>query len=541
MKKYIFIFLFLVGTLSLCGCADDFATKINLGEDSTEGEFNSNAALYGTIVDNYGEPIAGVLVSDGGQTTETDADGNYELHSDLTLRRFVFITIPAGYEVPSENGIPRFWQEIPAGEEKFKADFMLNKRASSGDRYTVLMTADPQIRTKTYGDTFNAVDIYKDMCQDMMEFAATISDRPVYSICLGDMIHNNMSLWTDYCNGIKDFTFPVFHVIGNHDHIQNVANDDLAVAEYEKYFGPTNYAVDLGNIHYIFLDNINMKDNSRLSSSDTGEYQNGLSDETLEWLRSHLAHVDKSKTLMVCTHSSLYKKTGYSPESTDLNAASYTSLLSGYEFVHSWAGHQHYNFNYAYAAEEPGSRFANVESHIVARATGMLGVNVEVCDCGTPRGYLVIDVDGEQISWYYKPCVYELGQPKALPTESPKDYQIRAYSPGKLGADGRAYYDDNKVYAVVWGYDAKWEKVLYTDSGKSKAEMTRMKGSNGSGIQHDGLANYYYRLYSPSVYTALDDVKTPNLFSIEPTAGATSATIEATDRFGNRYSTTVTW
>lgn len=75
------------------------------------------------------------------------------------------------------------------------------------------------------------------MCTDMKELAATISDRPVYSICLGDMVHNNMSLWEDYCNGIKDFSFPVFHVIGNHDHIQNAASDDLAVAEYEKYLG----------------------------------------------------------------------------------------------------------------------------------------------------------------------------------------------------------------------------------------------------------------------------------------------------------------
>ena len=35
------------------------------------------------------------------------------------------------------------------------------------------------------------------------------------------MVHNNMSLWEDYCEGLKDFSFPVFHVIGNHDHIQN--------------------------------------------------------------------------------------------------------------------------------------------------------------------------------------------------------------------------------------------------------------------------------------------------------------------------------
>ena len=64
MNKRIFIFLYIIGALCLCGCADDFATKINLDGNSSEGEFNSEAALYGTVQDNYGKPIAGVLVSD---------------------------------------------------------------------------------------------------------------------------------------------------------------------------------------------------------------------------------------------------------------------------------------------------------------------------------------------------------------------------------------------------------------------------------------------------------------------------------------------
>lgn len=75
------------------------------------------------------------------------------------------------------------------------------------------MTADPQIRAKTAGTDkymFHSIDIYEDMCKDMKELAASITDRPVYSICLGDMVHNNMSLWEDYCEGLKDFSFPCF-------------------------------------------------------------------------------------------------------------------------------------------------------------------------------------------------------------------------------------------------------------------------------------------------------------------------------------------
>lgn len=272
-----------------------------------------------------------------------------------------------------------------------------------------------------------------------------------------------------------------------------------------------------------------MKDNSALSSSATGAYQNGLSDETLEWLRGHLAHIDKSKTLMVCAHSSLYKKIDYNPSSTDLNATAYTNLFSGYKYVHSWAGHQHYHFNYAYAAEETGSRFANVESHILGRSTGMLGLNASVNSCGTPRGYMVIEVEGENISWYYKPCNYEEGKTLNLT----KEYQIRAYYPGELDPGSGVYYSDRKVYANVWNHDAHWGPVYYTDNGKTKVAMTK-------GTTYDGYANYLYFLYKDQ-YTVLEKSSTPHMFSIEPSEGATSATIETTDRFGNHYTTDISW
>lgn len=512
----------------MCACAEDFATKLNSAENSvSDDEFSSEAALYGTIKDNYGEPVEGVLVSDGIQTTVTDGSGNYELFSELPLRRFVQITVPAGYEISSTKGIPQFWQRIPEDAEKFKADFTLMRRTIAGDCYTVLMTADPQIRAKTEKTDnymFHSIDMYEDMCTDMKELAASITDRPVYSICLGDMVHNNMNLWETYCSGIGDFDFPVFHVIGNHDHIQNVKTDDLAVAYYEKYLGPTNYAVDLGQLHYIFLDNIYMADNSNLSGGSTGDYRNGLSDEALEWLRGHLSHVDKSKILMMCAHSSLYKKLGRDPSESDKNASAYTELLSGYKFIHSWAGHNHDYFNYAYAAEEANSKYSNVESHILGRSTGMLGLNAGVTADGVPRGYLVIDVAGENITWKFKPCGYEENRK----SEIPADWQFRAYYPYE-----NDYYTTGKVYANVWNYDGHWGPVYYSDSGKNKVEMNPDK-------THDGYANYLYEQYK-SQYSTMSYTVTPHMFSIEPTAEAKSAIIETTDRFGNRYSKTVTW
>lgn len=145
------------------------------------GPNGGNATVTGTVVDQRGLPVEGVVVSDGLLTTLTDESGYYALESDLSKRRFVQVTIPAAYEIPVKNGIPQFWRRIPEGATEFEADFTLQARRKAASRYTVLMTADPQIRSRSarYDNfAFHSIDMYEDMCRDLRETAASITDRP---------------------------------------------------------------------------------------------------------------------------------------------------------------------------------------------------------------------------------------------------------------------------------------------------------------------------------------------------------------------------
>ena len=316
------------------------------------GPNGGNATVTGTVVDQRGLPVEGVVVSDGLLTTLTDESGYYALESDLSKRRFVQVTIPAAYEIPVKNGIPQFWRRIPEGATEFEADFTLQARRKAASRYTVLMTADPQIRSRSarYDNfAFHSIDMYEDMCRDLRETAASITDRPVYGISLGDLVHNDMSLYPTYCAGIADFDFPVFSVIGNHDHVQNAATDREAVKKFEEYLGPTCYSVELGELHFIFLDNIVMKNNT-LDPNNVGAYSDGLSDEAYSWLCNDLKYVDKDRTVMLCAHSSMFRKPDSEPADRDRHGPDYASRLAQYRCVHSWAGHSHINLNYAYSA-----------------------------------------------------------------------------------------------------------------------------------------------------------------------------------------------
>ena len=64
--------------------------------------------VRGLVCDGAGQPLEGVVVSDGYKCVATKSDGLFELDSDLEVTKFVFISIPSGYTVPTKNGLPLF-------------------------------------------------------------------------------------------------------------------------------------------------------------------------------------------------------------------------------------------------------------------------------------------------------------------------------------------------------------------------------------------------------------------------------------------------
>ncbi len=540
MKKI--LNLLLLGLLVL-GCATPDDTVLNNGggnDDNKDDEFVSSASLYGEVLDNYGEPIEGVLVSDGAQTVVTDEKGRYEIYTDLSRCTFAFVTVPAEYEVVSKGGLPvDFYKRIPAGSKQFQADFMLKRRTAPGDRYTVLIAADPQIRQKNAGTDkylYHVRDVFDEMCADMRAFSATITDRPVYGMTLGDMVHDDMTgthdggtLWQHYLAGISGFTFPVFHVIGNHEHPNTAASEAEGSSYYENNIGPLNYAMDLGKIHYIFLDNMM----AYPSLTKSAEYKNGISDEVFEWLRGHLAHVSKDKILMVSCHSSIYRK--ISGQNSDKNHENARNLFSQYKAVHTWAGHNHDYYNYVYRAVPGETQYPNAESHVIGRTTGTLGINAEVTCDGAWRGYLVMDVDGEDIKWKFHPFMSQYFDKNFFATREEfaarmarGGGQFRATAPNENG-----WTSDGKVHVNVWMYDDLWGPVYYTDSGKNKVEMTREKAQ-------DGYAKYLHDKWNAR-YSSVGITTRDYMFSITPSEGATSCKIEVTDRFGQTWTDELSW
>jgi len=542
--------------------------------------------ITGRVVDNSGNGLEGVVVSDGTQCIRSACDGTFYMTSTIADVKFVHISTPSGYKPTVVNGIPKFYKAKAdvtpeAGIYDF-GDFVVYP-ATNPNRFTLLISADPQPRKYSGWNNdriaYRSLDVCEDLYDELASVKAGITDREVYGICLGDIVHETMDLFDNYDTGLARLGYPTYNIIGNHDNDPSAADDDAAAATFESHYGPRNYSFNIGGIHFVMLDNLIMKDNG---GKLTG-FDQGLSDEIWTWLQNDMAMIPTTTKIMVCAHSPMFRyingsertNTAYhagTHSDKDGGAYGYGDLFDTYTEVHAWAGHTHVGFNYNYPNNH---RHKKIQVHTLARSTGELWTN-EYLASGTPRGFTVVDVDNGNITWKFHPLTQQTGEFVGVKSgictagapaynwrdwnyngdgdavmkvgggELTEDYQLHVYPRGSYG--------DNYVYANVFLWDSKWSKPVWTPAGGAPVEMTLLHDSDGSYIGdtekiYDLATTEFKSHYKPNVgffkyddgYPASEIGEICTMFRAPANASPNSGTVSVTDRFGNTYTRTVSW
>ena len=542
-------------------------------EDMTEtvvDEWDEKNVTVKGYVRSNGTPLAGVVVSDGLLCTTTNANGFYSLKSNLAETKFVMVSIPSGYTAPTDaNGLPIFYHRVTDSQKKKNlcvADFSFNKISNNANRFTLLVGADPQPRARTAGydnNAYHSLDCCEDLYQDMREKAASITNQNVYGLMLGDVVHENMDLYANYVEGLSTLGFPMFNVLGNHDNDKTATTDVEGRRVFEEYLGPTYYSFNIGKLHFVVLDNLimNLNDNGELKGYDV----QGLTDEIWQWLQNDLSYVSRSTTLMVAAHSPMFKLINTHNRSAQYKEE-YGDLFAEFAKVHVWTGHTHNTFNYNYPNS---SKWAVIEEHTVARSTGELWTN-EYLAGGTPRGYTVVEVDGNNVEWHFKPTIYQTGsfvstskytskkpnyvyrdwnysngvaKMKSDNSTLSEAYQMKVYKPGQYH---NTYADmiagnaaNNYVYVNVFLWDDKWQKPKYNG-----VEMEAVGYKDAYCLATYEIQNHYktygYTLKTDSGYGP-EDNNIHTIFRAVENRASGSGTVTVTDRFGNNYSSKVSW
>lgn len=501
--------------------------------------------ICGTVSDTEGRPLSRVVVSDGFTHAETNRAGRFRIVSPYPERvRFVSARIPSGYRPILKDGRSEFF--APVGEytgKKRNANIVLEKDPAPSDSYTVLMIADPQANPyrkefRSENFAYATTDIWKDLFMDMRGRIASTSG-PCYGICLGDIAAAGRGaipyeeVYKDYLQGMKTLQIPFFQVAGNHDHHFNngAKDDDEAVKPFEDAFGPRNYSFDLGQVHYVVLDDcIYIKDLRRYPM------KYGVEDGFLQWLKSDLARVPKDMPVMVCSHADLFNSEGVQDWVYDNIPSAYKlpellATLQGFEKLYFWAGHTHVCsfLGKINSTDNP----SGIETFVVGRSSGGEMGNEYVSRDGTPRGYVVLEIQGKEFHWKYHPLQVEnatfRGKEKPSfewkPKEMDENFQLRAYP--------RGAYGDDFIYANVFLWDPSWSIPVLRIGDKTYP----MRQDYCYDLSYKEIVRHYNRTAGASAsYSKLN----PHSFLVRvPDEACGMGTVEVTDRFGNTWKANV--
>ena len=502
--------------------------------------------MSGQVIDTDGHPVVGAVVTDGFTQSRTDGEGKFCFDSPCPERvRFVSVRIPADYLPVLKNGVPTFFSEVPAyrGRER-SAKITLVKRTAKADVFKMLIIADPQAHVydreaKSDNTAYCATDVWQDMFEDMR--LKTASDPGCYyGMCMGDIAAWGPkstsavpSVYPLYCQETAALGFPFFNVVGNHDHLVagEVETDDDSVEMFEDFFGPRNYSFDLGQIHCVVVDDcIFVKGLRRYP------LLYGLEDEFLTWLKGDLALVPKDMPVMVFTHANPFNATGVNSMILDGMEAAYKldeflEALQGFDKLYVWCGHTHVN-TFIGRVESPANP-SGIETFIVCRSVGPENhTNEHINGDGSPRGYVVMEVSGKDISWKYHLQEVERAPFKGKEKPEFKWKLTRTDESVQLRAYPRGSYDDDFVYANVFLWDKHWQfPVLRIGDNTypmikddcydlSYKEMIRAYKSDGVQQRYSGRRAHTFLVRVP------DEARG-------------TGTVEVTDRFGRTWTTEV--
>lgn len=442
---------------------------------------DEGTTVYGIVSSSEGG-VANVVVSDGAEVAVTDKDGIYQLRSAKKWG-YVFISVPSGYEVPSEGVLPRFHYNLKGAPSVVeRVDFKLT-RISGQDTYKVFMLGDMHLANRT-DDSRQ----FSEFTADLTDYMSRHAGVRMYGITLGDMT------WDLYWYS-RNFYFPeylravntqlkglqIFHTMGNHDNDFKTTSDFDAAVKYVDQIAPTYYSFNIGRVHYVIMDDIDCSD---YDGTDSRNYAKKLSQEQLDWLAKDLAHVDKATPLVVMMHAQVFypTTTGFKIDHDTANTQALFDILDGYK-VHFVTGHTHKIFNVTPQDNiTQGREFYEHNSGAICASwwwSGNLTRGVHIGTDGTPGGYAVWDVSGTDLKWFYKS------------TGWPEDYQFRSYDlnnvsfsmddvplmPSDVPASVRNAYNkyvnaypansNNEVLINIWNWNSNWTLSVKDEKGST--------------------------------------------------------------------------
>ena len=208
--------------------------------------------IRGRVMEDLsGRGLGGVLVSNGEQIVQTDEEGRYALAVEPEAHRFVFVTVPDGFQAPSGFYSPtRNWMGAQDG-----VDFELEPAPERAARqFTLVQITDTHVVTQ--GETLTSGEVLAESLQQLVREA-----DPGMIVVSGDLTNRGeLAELSHFREAIETVPTPVFPLFGGHDgneerHEGISQGGYTFTRHFEAVLGPSYYSFDWGERHFVFYPN----------------------------------------------------------------------------------------------------------------------------------------------------------------------------------------------------------------------------------------------------------------------------------------------
>ena len=522
--------------------------------DTAEVEKKSGYTTYGRVVDYEAKPVAGVAVSDGALVTTTDSEGRYYLRSERK-NVFVFISIPKNYRVAIDRAVPQFFQRFKSTRISTYEQHNFVLAPEENVKHRVLVWSDTHLANRT-DDANQFKKFFKPDIEQQIAKAKSEGVK-LYAIGLGDLAwdefwyKNDYSL-KDYREDISDFDLTIFSSPGNHDNDPSIADDFLAAAGFRENLNPLYYSFNIGDIHYIMMDNTLFKNSGATSNNyNVQDYTEGFTDDQMKWLKADLATVPEGTTIIFGLHIPWTNRSQANGNFTYAMPATFRaqveSLLSKYT-VHFISGHTHTNYTNIINSK--------MREHNIAGVcgtwwwTGYYSKNkCRLNGDGSPSGYKIFDINGSDVKWNFKALArdasyqfraYDLRNSLITrelycPADKNKNVSDAFFSEYANGWDKSTNTTSTKKILInLFDYNDNW-KVTVTENG-ANLSVSRVEA-------YDPLHTIFFnmgRMNSNSTSMTFPTGKSAHFFEVSTSSATSTVIIKAEDPFGRVYEETMT-
>ncbi len=456
-----------------------------------------------------GEPgIENICVSNGKEVVQTNAHGKWGL--PVRKNEAFFIIKPSNFTVPlNSHSIPQHFFLPENKDLNAPVNFPLSG-SSEEDTFSVLFFGDTQARG------LREVNF---ILHDVVE--ECIKTDAFFGVSLGDIVADDPALFAEVSQGIGQIGIPWYNIFGNQDHDRDESRNENKDKTFRKFFGPSTYAFEYGQVAFIGLNNIFF--------NPDGKYHAHLTETQLEFIVNYLSFVPENKLVVLMMHAPLVRTE---------NREKLFEILQDRKYTFSISGHVHEQIN-VFVDEEMGWKGDAPHHHLINATvcgswwcglTDETGIPHATMNDGAPNGYSIITFDGNKYSIRFKAA------------RRPADYQMNIYLPDELTPNE---LDTTKVLVNVFagssrsqvkmclGKDGPWTSMKQVKTIDPEClRMHRLSPVLDTGIKGQALEDIFgYKMDYPSLSTHMWEAPVPGNLK----EGTHVITVKTTDIFNQTW------